>query len=140
MFLQYNKRLMKINARILHITDISQVFHREREREREGEKERATKCPEFSWLARKKYTRPEARNYVSKPGFPKFSQNFLIIYAYIYHFEPIFCLRTGKITTEILYFGVKCKFLREVLFVAGKNYFGNVVILAFIQDFSSNSA
>ena len=44
--LAFNDR--KISARMLHITGISQVFQRER----------ATKCPEFSWLARKNYTRP----------------------------------------------------------------------------------
>ena len=57
--LQYNHEAFndrKISARMLHITGISQIFHRERERERE--RERTTKCPEFSWLARKNYTRP----------------------------------------------------------------------------------
>ena len=44
-------------------------------------------------------------------------------------FEPIIGLMTGRITSEILYFGVKCKFLREVLFIARKNNFGKVVTL-----------
>ena len=80
---------------------------------------------------------PEKLHSVRKPGImfqsPKFSKNslnFLIIYAYIYHFESIIGRRgRAKITAEILYFGVKCKFLREVLFIARTNIFGKVVTL-----------
>ena len=38
---------------------------------------RATKCPEFSWLARKNHTGPEARKYFSKPRIFKIKYNVL---------------------------------------------------------------